>query len=75
MMSLIPVEDRSDLVRDTRTKAILSIDAQKLKDHKEKRKLFSKLLRSNEEIEVLKKEVVYLREKVDVLLKINNVND
>lgn len=71
-MGLIPVEERKDLARDSKSKAILSIDTQKLKDYKEKRALFSKLVNSSKEIEQLKKDVSDLKEKVNMLLNINN---
>lgn len=71
-MGLIPVEERKDLARDSKSKAILSIDTQKLKDYKEKRALFSKLVNSSREIEQLKKDVSDLKEKVNMLLNINN---
>ena len=71
-MGLIPVEERKDLARDSKSKAILSVDVQKLKDYKEKKALFSKLLNSCKEIEQLKKDVAELKEKFNMLTNINN---
>lgn len=57
MTDKLKVQDREDLVRDTYSKAILSADLQKLKDHREKKAFFQDLLRQKEEINYLKKSV------------------
>jgi hypothetical protein len=57
MIDKLIVQDREDLERDTYSKAILSRDINKLKEHKEKKAFFQDLLRQKDEINKLKKSV------------------
>lgn len=57
MTDKLKVEGREDLVRDTYSKAILSTDLQKLKEHKEKKAFFQDLLRQKDEINKLNKSI------------------
>lgn len=51
------VEDRPDLVRDLHTKAILSVDKEKLNEYKNKKIYQLKYKNLNKEINSLKKDV------------------
>lgn len=57
MTDKLKVEGREDLVRDTYSKAILSTDLQKLKEHREKKAFFQDLLRQKDEINKLNKSI------------------
>lgn len=59
--------DRQDLVRDTRTKAVLSNDRSKLDEHRNKLRLMRKLLNQGEELDKLKEDVAEIKELLRII--------
>lgn len=64
MMKII---DRQDLVRDTRTKAVLASDKSKLDEHRQKLHLMRKLLNQGEELDRLKEDVAEIKELLKII--------
>lgn len=54
---LIPVIDNKDLVRDTRSKALLATNKSLLEEHRQKKNFLTKVLKQTEEIEDMKKDI------------------
>ncbi len=59
--------DRQDLVRDTRTKAVLATDRSKLEEHRQKLTLMRRLLNQGEEMDKLKEDVAEIKELLKIL--------
>lgn len=69
---LIPVIDRPDLARDPASKAILSTDANQLREHRKKIAFMKTLINSNQEIENLKTEISEIKSLLVELLHQKN---
>ncbi len=68
MSEQVKVIDRKDLVRDTRSKAVLSADLKKLQAHREKTRLFIGIKNQQNEIENLKKEMSEIKMMLEKIL-------
>jgi hypothetical protein len=68
----LEVIDRPDLVRDTRSKAILSRDVQKLQDHRRKVALMRSLINNTNDINELKQEISEIKDLLRELIKEKN---
>lgn len=53
----LPVIDNKDLVRDTRSKALLATNKSQLEEHRQKKNFLTKMLKQSEEIEDMKKDI------------------
>lgn len=53
----LPVIDNKDLVRDTRSKALLATNKSLLEEHRQKKNFLTKMLKQSEEIEDMKKDI------------------
>ena len=69
-MNRLRVQERNDLQRDVKTKALLNTDRVALDKYKEERERVKKMNRVLEEVENLKKEVEELRKLVSDLAEI-----
>lgn len=69
-MNRLRVQERIDLQRDVKTKALLNTDRAALDKYKEERERVKKMNRVLEEVENLKKEVASLRRLVEDLAEI-----
>lgn len=56
-MTQLKVKDYPGLVRDSRSKAIINIDSEALKEHQNKKIVHSKMINITEEIDDLKESV------------------
>lgn len=71
-MDKLKVIDREDLVRDSYSKAILSVDVQKLNEHRQKKQFFKDLLQQKEQINSLKEEIGEIKDLLKQILKREN---
>lgn len=63
------VEDRPDLVRDSESKAILSVDINKLKEHREKKNFFKNISNTIKEVDDLKQDVKEIKIALSLILE------
>ena len=71
-MDKLKVEGREDLVRDVYSKAILSTDLDKLKEHREKKEFFKSLMTQKDDINKLKTEMQEIKELLQQIVKREN---
>ena len=72
MTKYLKVEGREDLVREVHSKAILSTDAKKLQEHREKKEFFKSLLAQKDDISTLKAEMTEIKALLQQIVKREN---
>jgi K+/H+ antiporter YhaU regulatory subunit KhtT len=65
----LPVIDNKDLVRDTRSKALLATNKAKLEEHRQKKQLLSKMVNQTQEIENMKNDIKEIKDLLHTLIK------
>lgn len=66
---IVPVIDNKDLVRDTRSKALLATNKKLLEEHRQKKQFLTKMLGQSEEIEDIKNEIAEIKQLLYKLVK------